>query len=63
MSILKAIGLAMVGFATVLALIVAGCASSEAGPLKGKRRASVVVQPQEKPHQLRYYGGPKSPMS
>jgi hypothetical protein len=63
MSISKAIGLAMVGFATVLALIVAACASSEAGARKGMRRASVVVQPQEKPHQLRYYGGPKSPMS
>jgi hypothetical protein len=63
MSISKATGLATVAFATVLTLIVAGCASSEAGTRKGMKRASVVVHPQEKPHQLRYYGGPKSPMS
>jgi hypothetical protein len=64
MSTSKATGLAAVGFATVLALIVAGCAYSEADTRKGiMKRAGVVVQPQEKPHQLRYYGGPKSPMS
>jgi hypothetical protein len=56
MKLSKAPGAVIVGLVTAVALLLAGCASSEAGKRRGE------VQPPPKPVKLRYYGGPKSPM-
>jgi hypothetical protein len=57
------IGSAITGFVAVVALVAAGCSSSEAGNRhKGARQGIVEVQPSPKPIKMRYFGGPKSPM-
>jgi hypothetical protein len=56
------IGSAITGLVAVVALVAAGCSSSEAGYRhKGARQGIVEVQP-PKPVKMRYFGGPKSPM-
>ncbi len=57
------VGSAIMGLVAVVALVVAGCSSSEAGYRhKGARQGIVEVQPPPKPVKMRYFGGPKSPM-
>jgi hypothetical protein len=59
----KTIGSAIMGLVAGVALIVAGCASSEAGyKHKGARQGIAEVQPPSKPVKMRYFGGPKSTM-
>jgi hypothetical protein len=50
-----------VGLASAIAVIAAGCASSDAGPPKAAQMKANAA-PQDKPIELRYYGGPKYPM-
>ena len=49
--------------ATAIAVIAAGCTSSDAGARKAAlmKASAANAQPQEKPVKLRYYGGPKYP--
>jgi len=52
----------MVWLASVIAMIAAGCTTSDAGARKAAlMKASAAPPPQEKPIKLRYYGGPKYP--
>jgi hypothetical protein len=43
------------------AMIIASCATNDAGARKAAPAKTAATQ-QEKPVKLRYYGGPKSPM-
>jgi hypothetical protein len=49
--------------ATAIAVIAAGCTSSDAGARKAAlmKASAASTAPQEKPVKLRYYGGPKYP--
>jgi hypothetical protein len=58
----KAVGSVLIGLVTAVALVLTGCASSEAGKRYGTKHGTVEVPPPPKPAKLRYYGGPKSPM-
>jgi hypothetical protein len=58
----KAISSVIVGLIAAVALVWAGCASSEAGTRKGVKHHSAEAQTTAKPVKMRYFGGPKSPM-
>ena len=53
----------IVWLAVAIAVIAAGCTSSDAGARKAAlmKASAASVAPQEKPVKLRYYGGPKYP--
>jgi hypothetical protein len=50
-----------VWLASAIAVIAAGCSSSDAGSPKAAQMKANAAQ-QEKPIKLRYHGGPKYPM-